>query len=512
MIDGVNVLMGWFTKSCILMQCFLLGYSLEAKAGSDGFSPSVIYGNSYYPDRENEQLYRNDTYLEWGGKGYYSWNNNHDSLIFGGYFRMNYSSQYKKRGDIEQFSWNHFSGDWETNVGVQQITWGSTSGGQVAGVVNVINQKDWNNLFSLKPKKLGQPLINFGIDKKWGRMDVYAMVGFRSVDIPDEEDRPSPPVEFLEQEIRFEDAYSSSGGVDWAMRWSNSFRYFDVGISYFSGVQREPGIDVFVSPEKIGLIPVYDTMRQIGLELTYNWRSLSINTETAFRSGQYGIAETQDDYVTSVVGVSILVPNIFGLGWDSGLVLEYLYDERSMHPLALFEQDILVGSHLRFNDYAVTELSLALVYDRKVKDQILLFSASRRIQKKMILALEGVYINPQLLDDEDGGFLLDNFDIFNPQSYEDLIAADDPLVLSAVLQGVELVSSQLTSDILNCLGLEGEEYSACFIEAGSGILNDSVTLVEELEKFSSGRQLPGSKKLYFTENQSFVKVSVTYHY
>jgi hypothetical protein len=59
--------------------------------------------------------------------------------------------------------------------------------------------------------------------------------------------------------------------------------------------------------------------------------------------------------------------------------VEYAYDERGRDSTTGFDNDVMVGTRLTFNDIASTEMLAGLIADTENDDRILSFESSRRL-------------------------------------------------------------------------------------------------------------------------------------
>ena len=65
--------------------------------------------------------------------------------------------------------------DREIKFGISKEFWGVT---ETSHRVDIINQTDFTEGFDGE-EKLGQPMIKVSLEKQWGLLDFYALLGFR---------------------------------------------------------------------------------------------------------------------------------------------------------------------------------------------------------------------------------------------------------------------------------------------------------------------------------------------
>ena len=319
---------------------------------------------------------RPEFYLEWGDY----------SLIATPFFRADQQDSKRTHGDIREFLFQTLGDDWEFRVGIGQVFWGVT---EARHVVDIINQSDLVE----DPKgeeKLGQPLLNFTLLRDWGTLDLFVLPGFRERTFPGKSGRlRTTPRPDTDRSAIYESGLEQAH-VDFAVRYSNTFGAWDLGLSHFYGTSRDP---VFVSDfnrdgERI-LIPRYDIINQTGLELQYVRGSTAWKGEAFLREGQ------GDPYVAVTAGLEHTLHGVFDTDVDLGLLAEYLYESRSccrengtvfFNP---FEYDIMLGLRAALNDPQDSKGLITMVFDLDSPAKILQLEASRRLGDRMRLALEG---------------------------------------------------------------------------------------------------------------------------
>ena len=95
-----------------------------------------------------------------------------------------------------------------------------------------------------------------------------------------------------------------------------------------------------------------------------------------------------EKYGAFVTGFEYTFSNIKSSGLDIGFLSEYHFDSRNNLPIRGFNNDLFIGSRLRFNDMQNTNLLLGGIIDLKNKGQIWGVEASRRMGDSWKLQLE----------------------------------------------------------------------------------------------------------------------------
>jgi len=182
--------------------------------------------------------------------------------------------------------------------------------------------------------------------------------------------------------------YESAAGrrhLDLAARWSHSLGDWDIGLSHFYGTNREPLL--LLNSSGSALIPFYETMHQTGVDVQYTsdaclWKLETIRRETDF-----------DTFSALTGGVEYTFYSVFDSDIDVGLLAEYLFDDRDDASVTAFEDDVLIGARLTWNDAQSSELLFGLIQDLSSQDIGWNVEASRRIGNRWKVSLEGRFFS-----------------------------------------------------------------------------------------------------------------------
>ena len=284
--------------------------------------------------------------------------------------------------DIQEFYLINILKDREIKFGISKEFWGVT---ETSHRVDIINQTDFTEGFDGE-EKLGQPMIKVSLEKQWGLLDFYALLGFRERNFSGNKGRLRMPAYISEKDSLYSSS-SKNKRTDFAIRWSNYYDDLDIAISHFSGTSREPRL-LPLADEVNALVPVYDVIDQTGLEIQYLLDSLAIKGEIISRSGQ-GERFTAATYGFEYTQVGFLQTRI-DLGW----VVEFNHDDR------LESSPFVLGTRFSFNDIYDSQILSGFIINDKSKELGFLLEASRRVGECCLLSLEGVYFDDT---DEDNG-------------------------------------------------------------------------------------------------------------
>ena len=106
---------------------------------------------------------------------YYSFNDGADSLNFKPFFRYDSRDDERTHADIRELNWLHVGDQWELKAGISKVYWGQT---ESQHLVDVINQTDFVEAVDGE-EKLGQPMVQFSLQKDWGTVSLFALPYFR---------------------------------------------------------------------------------------------------------------------------------------------------------------------------------------------------------------------------------------------------------------------------------------------------------------------------------------------
>ena len=284
--------------------------------------------------------------------------------------------------DIQELYLINILEDKEIKFGVSKEFWGVT---ETSHRVDIINQTDFTEGFDGE-EKLGQPMIKISLERQWGLLDIYTLLGFRERNFSGNKGRLRLPLSINEKGPLYSSS-SKNKRADFAIRWSNYYDDFDIAISHFSGTSREPRF--LPSANKINeLVPIYEVIDQTGLEIQYLLDSLAVKGEVISRSGQ-GERFSAATYGFEYTQVGVLQTRI-DLGW----VVEFNHDDR------LEGSPFVFGTRFSFNDIYDSQILSGFIVNDKSKELGFLLEASRRIGECCMLSLEGIYFDDT---DEDNG-------------------------------------------------------------------------------------------------------------
>jgi hypothetical protein len=293
------------------------------------------------------------------------------SLTFTPFIRLDQHDAERTRWNIRELSWDYVARTWELRAGVRKVFWGVTESDHL---VDVVNQTDLAEDLDGE-SKLGQPMLNLALIRRWGTLDLFTLFGFRERRYLGDTGRPGLPLPLDRHGATVERRH-----VDWAARWSRTAGPLDLGVSHFRGTSRDPRCLPTDEPGGL-LVPPYEIVDQTGLDLQltqggYLWKLEGIN-----RAGQ------GPRFAAVTGGVEYTFANLGPRGLDVGLLAEYSFDERGGEVLTPLGDDIFVAVRLALNDVQSTQALTGVAIDRSSGASFLTVEASRRFGARWTLDL-----------------------------------------------------------------------------------------------------------------------------
>ena len=297
------------------------------------------------------------------------------------YLRYDAIDEERSLADLPEAYWASEQRDFELLLGANTVFWGVT---ESVHLVDIINQTDLAADIDGEDK-LGQPMINLALPRDWGQVDLFLMPYFRERIYAgvDGRLRTSLPVDTDSAE------YESSAGdehIDVALRYSHFIGDIDLGLSFFSGTSREPRL--ILNDDADALLPVYDLIDQLGLDLQYTRDAWLWKLETIARQ------TPNDRFAATVGGFEYTDYQLAGSNTDLGLLIELQYDGRDeSEPVTLADNDVFVGMRLALNDIQDSALLAGIGYDVKTYETYLNIEADRRLGEDFFVELEARFFD-----------------------------------------------------------------------------------------------------------------------
>jgi hypothetical protein len=315
----------------------------------------------------------------------FDWNDGYDLFSFKGFYRQDQYDDARTRGDLRELSWLHVGEDWEITVGVSKVFWGVT---ESLHLIDVINQSDTvENLDG--EDKLGQAMINVTFIRDWGVVSAFVLPGFRERTFPGVNGRPRFGIE-IDTGLSVYQSSDADRHIDYALRYTHSIDDWDIGVAYFTGTSREPRFvpNFNTTMQLVSVSPLYEQIKQTSVDLQASIGSWLWKLEAINRSGQ------GKTFTAAAGGFEYTFVGIFESDMDIGMIAEYLYDGRddtvitSPFSSSPFQNDLVLGARLTFNDVQSTEILASIIEDLDGSGRTYNIEASRRLGDAWILSIE----------------------------------------------------------------------------------------------------------------------------
>jgi hypothetical protein len=363
------------TMTSLLVILFLpfscLAMDVNGKVGLS----SLFFQNSPHYESQHQQQWSLLSEVEF----YQSWNDDQDSLLFKPYVRLDQHDKERSHFDLRELMWLHVGESWELRTGISKVFWGVNEANHL---VDIINQDDQVDDISGDPK-LGQPMINLSLLRDWGVVDIFVLPGFRERTFPGKEGRLRGSIVVDTGNTEYESS-AENKHVDFALRWAHTIDDYDIGLHYFQGTNRDPRFLIIQnSPSELKLIPYYDQIKQLGFDFQATLESWLWKLEAIHRKDQI------EKFTAISGGFEYTFVGIAESATDLGLIMEYSWDERNDPSLIQFQNDIMIGTRLAFNDAKSSEILAGLVQDMDYSQlRSFQIEASRRLGDDWKLSLE----------------------------------------------------------------------------------------------------------------------------
>jgi hypothetical protein len=361
----------------------LLGLSLALQAAAEtgewsGNASLELRGFPSDPVAPDQANSSGSVSLSFQPEYYREWRAGDRDFTFAAFLRYDEQDSERSHGDIRELYWRRVGRRWELSAGIRKLFWGVT---ESQHLVDIINQTDLVEDIDGE-EKLGQPMIDFSMIRRWGTLDFFLLPGFRERTFPGEEGRirTSPRVDAEGA------SYESGAGqshVDWAVRWFHSLGDWDLGLAHFSGTGREPRLFPALTESGEPLLkPFYEQIDQTSLDLQVTRGGWLWKLETISRR------DSQERFVAATGGLEYTFGNLAGSGIDLGLLAEYLYDERDARATSPFENDLFVAVRLALNDVRDTHLLAGAIVDEESGASFVDIQGSSRLGRDLKLTLK----------------------------------------------------------------------------------------------------------------------------
>ena len=363
------------------LACGLIGPSASRAqvewAGYLSVEPRVFFDSPAFPEQTDQTF----SFSAVAAPEFrYEWNEGNDRLTVTPFLRFDANDDERNHIDVREANWLHFADPWTFRIGLGRVFWGVT---ESRHLVDIINQTDQVEDID-EEDKLGQPMINVERYTDRGTFSVFLLPGFRERTFPADDARLRGRLP-ISQELTVYESSAEDGHTDIAVRWNHAVGPWDIGASAFYGTGREPRlVRTTIDSRREVLVPHYDIIGQLGLDIQYTRGAWLLKLEAIRRSGQ-GSA-----FSALATGFEYTLFGIRSSNADLGLLAEYLYDDRdaSAALAAALDDDVFFGMRLALNDVNDTMLLLGAIVDRQEHGSTSFIEGQRRLWDRWRLEVE----------------------------------------------------------------------------------------------------------------------------
>ena len=230
--------------------------------------------------------------------------------------------------------------------------------------------------------KLGQPMVKFSHSSAWGIIDAFVLPYFRERIFPGVDSPLSGGVEVTDEALYESD--DEQNHIDYALRYSQYFGDWDIGLYYFNGTNREPimtPVDLTSTPPIVQ--PFYDLLSQYGATVQATLGAWLWKREAVYRE------DSRFDYSAVSAGLEYTLFAITDTGADVGILYEYNYDGREAEATTVLQNDSFLGLRFTLNDIQDTNFLFGLGQDMSyVNSRMAFVEANRRFGERLRVTLD----------------------------------------------------------------------------------------------------------------------------
>ncbi|MEM8988838.1 MAG: hypothetical protein AAGD08_00380 [Pseudomonadota bacterium] len=392
----------------IALGLFLATAAVLPAMAQEGFEPEFweffgeieLEGTAFFEGVQFEGQDRDD--ISFAGQTTFlaEWLNGDLVLRVTPFARYDIQDDRRTHADLREAKVDYTSGDWTFRIGADTVFWGKT---EAVRLVNIINQVDAIEDLD-EEDLLGQPMLRVGYLADLGEFSAFFLPYFRERPFPGEDGRLrfDPPVNTANPIYETE---AEEFTPSFALRYSGFIGEFDLGLSYFHGLGRDPSL-FFDGTE---LLPVYQRINQVGIDGQFTSGATLWKLEGIFRQGEKNAQFEEEVFGALTGGLEHTLFGIFESNADLGIIAEGAWDSRGDDAQTTFENDAIGGVRLSLNDTQDTAFLVTSSVDVTDGSVGLRMEAERRVGENWTLELEAVGFVNQPSGTFDGAFADDSF-------------------------------------------------------------------------------------------------------
>ncbi len=300
-------------------------------------------------------------------------------------------------------------GEWELRLGIDRVFWGVVESRHLVDIVNQIDLVEHPD----EKTRMGQPMAYVTWSSDWGVVELLGMPYHRKRTFPGSKGRLRASLVIDSDRVEYEHEFGK-WHPDFAARYSHTVGLLDFGASIFDGTAREPALGLCLdcgsppgpagqaglagSPGPPGLTstpvlyPIYDQIRQYGLDAQWTTGSLLLKLEAIRRSGARNLAGLEEAFNAFVLGGEYTFFSLWESEADLTLFAEWDRDGRGRRATNFYENDLFAALRLMLNDVQGTEMTVSVLHDLDKNQRIYGLELARRLTDTLSLDLGAVAI------------------------------------------------------------------------------------------------------------------------
>ena len=306
------------------------------------------------------------------------WDNSNQWIVVKPFARWDLRDGNRSHVDMREAKYARVIDNWEFHVGMDKIFWGVT---EAVHLVDIVNQTDLVESIDGE-EKLGQPMAMVSSTWEIGTFTGYLLPYFRERTFPSLSGRPAFDIPVDETQTKYESG-AKQQHLDFALRYSNTFDIWDVGVSYFRGTNRNPvmvpGLD---SGGRLVLIPYYVQTDRVSTDIQATSGAWLYKFEGFWQD------QLDEQNLQATGGIEYTLYGIFDTPSDVGLVAEYVWDDRGANNQNPFANDLFLALRWTPNDEASTAVLAGTTVDLDTQAFGFSVEAERRFGEDYFVSLE----------------------------------------------------------------------------------------------------------------------------
>ena len=370
----------YFVTITSTILCLFAAY---LQAGEYELSGDItIEGRYFFHSPTFEEQEHHNGSLGLNGEFYHEFESG-SSVTISPFVRLDNVDSKRTHADFRELNFIYLGESWELKAGVSKIFWGAA---EFVHLIDIINQTDLvEDIYG--EEKLGQPMIHVAFTKDWGVIDGIVLPYFRERTFPGEEGRLRTASVVDTDKAKYESG-AEQYHPDFALRYSQTFGNLDWGVYQFIGTSREPTlIEEMDESASSVLVPYYPQITQSGLDVQVVQGEWLWKGEAMYRS------EQGSSFAAFTCGIEYTLYGVLNTPMDAGLIVEYVFDDRDETVAAVYDNDLMAGLRLSFNDMENSEILGGIIKDTDLSSAIFSLEASRRLSESIKIKLSGGFFS-----------------------------------------------------------------------------------------------------------------------